>query len=254
MKKIVKRTLIATGLILLPIVLFLGVRIYKTMKDIRGMTPVDTKEIVRGVFAIRDSYVNLYLVKAADRYVAFDAGTDPGHVGKEMRKLNIDPADVAAVFLTHADSDHAGGLALFKNAAVYLSNEEEQMVDGRTARFFIFKNKLARKHALLNDNETVQIDSLKVTAILTPGHTPGSTCYLVDGQFLFTGDTMSLKSGRADIFSRTINMDNDAQRESLKKLAGLTGVRTIFTAHFGMSDSFEKAFEGFKEKRADQNR
>ena len=245
MKKIVKRTLIVIGLVLLPIILFLGVRIYKTMRDIRKMTPVDTKEIVRGVYSIRDSYVNLYLVKAAGRYIAFDSGTDPDRVWKEMQKLNIDPADIAAVFLTHADSDHTGGLPLFQNAAVYLSNEEEQMVDGRKARFAFFKNKLARKHVLLNDNETVEVDSVKVTAILTPGHTPGSMCYLVNGRLLFTGDSMSLKSGRADIFSRTINMDNDAQRESLKKLARLTGVKYVFTAHFGMSDSFDKAFEGF---------
>jgi glyoxylase-like metal-dependent hydrolase (beta-lactamase superfamily II) len=120
------------------------------------------------------------------------------------------------------------------------------MIDGRTPRFLIFKNKLNRKHVSLNDNEIIKVDSLNVTAILTPGHTPGSMCYLVDGRLLFTGDSMSLKSGRADIFSKTINMDSDTQRESLKKLARLTGVQTIFTAHFGMSDSFEKAFEGFK--------
>ena len=245
MKKIVKRTLIAAGLILVTLVAFLGVRIFRTVKDVRRMTPVETKEIVRGVFSIKDANVNLYLVKSAGRYVAFDSGKDSSRVRREMGKLNIDPADVAAVFLTHADSDHTGGLPLFQNAAVYLANEEEQMVDGRKARFFVFKNKLTRKHILLNDNETVEIDSVRVTALLTPGHTPGSMCYLVDGRWLFAGDTMRLTSGRAGIFSRTANMDSGCQLESLKKLAGLTGVRMIFTAHFGYSDSFEKTFEGF---------
>jgi len=246
MKKIVKRTLIVTGLVFIPMVVFLGVRIYKTMRDIRKMIPVETKEIVKGVYSIKDSYVNMYLVKGVTHYIAFDSGNDPEHVRKEMQKLNIDPADVAAVFLTHADSDHTGGLPLFKNAAVYLPNEEEQMVDGRTPRFLFFKNSLNRKHVSLNDNEIIDVDGLKVTAILTPGHTPGSMCYLVDGRLLFIGDSMSLKSGRADIFSKAINMDSDTQRESLKKLARLTGVKGIFTAHFGVSDSFDEAFEGYK--------
>jgi hydroxyacylglutathione hydrolase len=246
MKKIIKRTLLVIGLVLIPAVAILGIRIYKITRDVRAMTPVGTGEITGGVFAVKDSYVNLYLVRTGAGFIAFDSGTDSSRVLSEMKKLGIDPADVAAVFLTHADSDHSGGLPLFRNAAVYLSNEEEQMVDGRKARFFIFKNKLSRKHTFLNDNETIAMDSVRVTAILTPGHTPGSTCYLVDGKWLFTGDTMSLKAGIAGIFSRAINMDNDRQRESLKKLAGLTGVREVFTAHFGVTDSFQKAFEVFR--------
>lgn len=247
MKKAVKRIWIAIGSILILLFVFLGINIYQLKTEVNRMTPVETKEIIPGIFSVRDAYVNLYLMKGKSRYIAFDSGNDPDRVRKEILKLNIDPAEVTAVFLTHGDSDHAGGLPLFQNAAVYLPGVEEQMVDGRTARVFIFKNKHIREHKMVNDNQTMVVDGLYVAAISTPGHTPGSACYFVDGQFLFTGDSMSLKTGKAELFSKKINMDSDTQRESLKKLSNLIGVRYVFTAHFGYSDSFEYAFENFRD-------
>ncbi|HVW84813.1 MAG TPA: MBL fold metallo-hydrolase [Bryobacteraceae bacterium] len=43
---------------------------------------------------------------------------------RQMERLGFDPADVAHVVLTHADPDHAGGLADFPRAKVYVSAEE----------------------------------------------------------------------------------------------------------------------------------
>jgi hydroxyacylglutathione hydrolase len=247
MKKNVKRILTAAGILLALVVLFFGVRIYKTMAEIKKMAAIETGEIVPGVYAVKDKMVNLFLVKGKGRYIAFDSGNDPDGVRRGLQRLNIVPAEVAAVFLTHGDADHTGGLPVFQDAKVYLATEEEQMVDGRTARFAVFKNKPIRRHDLLNDDQTVEVDGLKVTTVLIPGHTPGSMCYLVNGQLLFVGDSMRLTNGKADIFSKTINMDTDTQRYSLKKLARLAGVRYVFTAHFGYTDSFDRAFEAFRE-------
>jgi hydroxyacylglutathione hydrolase len=246
MRSRVKRTLIVAALILIPLIAFLGTRIYRIKSDFNKMNAAATGQVADIVYAVKDSYVNLYLVKDGDRYIAFDSGTATERIRGELEKLGIDPAAVAAVFLTHGDSDHTGGLGLFPDAVVCLGNLEEQMVDGRKARFLIFKNKLARKHVLLADNETVRIGGLTVTVLSTPGHTPGSVCYLVNGEYLFTGDSMSLKAGKADIFSRTINMDSETQAESLKKVATLTGVKAIFTAHHGISDSFDSALAPFR--------
>jgi hydroxyacylglutathione hydrolase len=246
MKKTTRRILLAAGVVVALLVVLLGVFAYRLKTELDQMKPADTGQIVDGVYAIKDSFVDLYLVKGPTRTIAFDTGNDSENVRKGLESLGLNPADVAAVFLTHADSDHVGGLPLFPRATVYLPKDEEQMVDGRTARFFLFKNRLNLAHTPLSDGQTVEIDGLKMTTIFTPGHTPGSASYLVNGQYLFVGDTASLKSGKVGIFSQMINMDSDVQRESLRKLAGLQGVTHIFTAHHGYSGSAEQAFEAWR--------
>ncbi len=247
MGKNIRRLLIAIGTVLAVLIVLAGIRVYRMLSDQKQMTPVATGEIVPGVYAIKDSYVNMYLVKGADGYVAMDAGNSSETVRTELRSIHVDPAAVRAVFLTHSDQDHVGGLPAFANATIFLSKEEEQMIDGRTARFAVMKNKPIPAHEQLDDGQVVEANGLKVTAIFTPGHTPGAACYLVDGRYLFVGDSMRLRNGKADIFSKAINMDSATQLRSLKKLAGLKGVQYAFTAHFGYTDSFDKAFQAFRE-------
>jgi glyoxylase-like metal-dependent hydrolase (beta-lactamase superfamily II) len=44
---------------------------------------------------------------------------------------------------------------------------------------------------LLDDDEVIEVGHLRVRAIATPGHTPGSICFAVEGTpLLFTGDTL----------------------------------------------------------------
>ncbi|MDM7925713.1 MAG: MBL fold metallo-hydrolase [bacterium] len=246
MKKTVKRVLVIAGLVLAAAVIPLVIRIATVVRTMHAMTSIETSEVVPDVFAVRERYVNLFLVRGPSGVIAFDAGINPDSVRNQMKKLGLDPVDVRAVFLTHGDADHAGGLAAFPNAAVYLGDQEEQMIDGRTARFLFIRNKPIGNHGRIRDNETVEAAGLKVTAIHTPGHTPGAVCYLADGGLLFTGDTMRLTNGKAGIFSRAINMDSKTQEKSLRRLAGLTGVRAVFTGHFGYTEDFEGAMAEFR--------
>ena len=236
-------------LLLVLIVVVLG----KFYLEARKLSPLETCEIVDGVYAIQDSYVNLFVVKtndahmANDTYVVFDAGNNEKQVSRELAKLAIDPKKVAAVFLTHSDVDHIAACALFENAVVYLPRSEEPLANGQISRFLFMKNKLAHPHTLVDDNQTLYMAGAKIKGISTPGHTPGSMCFLVNETFLFTGDTLGIKNGEVTQFNDLFNMDTRRQRNAITRLASLSGVDYIFTAHYGLIDSPETAFRNWKE-------
>ena len=241
-----KNFLILLGAVLSILVVLSGGVLVKLYLETRQMNPLETGNLVASVYAVKDSYVNLFLVKTNDTYIAFDAGNHKSDVQQGLEKLHIDPKRIAAVFLTHSDVDHIAACRLFPNAVIYLSKAEEQMVNGQTRRFLFMRNHLAPPYELLEDNQVITISGLKIKGILTPGHTPGSMCYLVDDTYLFAGDTMGIKNGEVTKFNDFFNMDSQRQAQSLAKLAGLSGVKYIFTAHYGFSDSPEIAFRSWK--------
>jgi len=63
-------------------------------------------------------------------------GFNGGNTKKEFYRLGFDPGNVKYVFLTHADPDHTDGLNLFKNAELYVSADEEQMVNKKNTEIF----------------------------------------------------------------------------------------------------------------------
>lgn len=207
------------------------------------MSPVTTQEITKNIYAVQDRYVTLFLIKTGTQYIAIDAGIHSEKVHQELKKLAIDPQDIMAVFLTHSDSDHTGGLDLFKNAVIYLPAKEEQMINGQTFRLLFLKNRFNHRYTTLEDNQTIYISGLTIKGISTPGHTPGSMCYRVNDAYLFTGDTMSLENGKVKLFNAIFNMDSQIQQISHKKLADIPGIEAIFTAHYGFTNKVQTAFD-----------
>jgi len=210
----------------------------------KGMTTVETREITEGIFSIKDSFANFYLIKDGDRYIAIDAGNKPGNIQKELNLLNIKPDKVEAILLTHTDGDHIAGIRIFRNADLYLSKQEEQMIKGEKSRFFIFGNKIdTEKYKLIEDHQILDIGTNNIHGFLTPGNTRGSMCYLVNNKFLFTGDALKLEQGKVKPFIRFLNMDTETATKSVGIITGIPGVQYIFTAHYGYSDDFKEAIK-----------
>ena len=242
-KRLFKTVWVCLGLLLLLGGAYLVIFYIQT----REMKPVETKEITDGVYSIEDGFVNLFLIRAGESYIAVDSGSNAGYVQKELNRLNIDPKKVAAVFLTHSDSDHTAGLVLFPNAIIYLSKQEEQMIDGRTTRLLVFKNKINHAVEFLEDNQSLTISGLSIKGIPMPGHTPGSMSFLINGGLLFTGDSMSLKDGKIMAFNGIFNMNSKTHEKSLNMLSHVAGVKYIFTAHYGFTKVLPYSFDKWKD-------
>ena len=209
------------------------------------MTPVPTCQIKDSVYAVKDgTYANMFLIKGNDGFLAIDCGENSTNVQKEINSLGIKTSEIKAVFLTHTDRDHIGALELFPQAKIYISKEEEKMIDGSTVRSFLFmKNKLRYPYETIEDRETIEVLGIEIKGILTKGHTLGSMCFLINNKHLFTGDVISIKNGKITDENEFFHMDKKENKEAIKKLAFLEGVEGIFTSHYGYTDDFQKVFE-----------
>lgn len=77
----------------------------------------------------------------------------------------------------------------------------------------------AEPDRLLEDGDSFSVGGLSFQFLSTPGHTPGSGCYLC-GDLLFTGDTLFAQSaGRTDLPGG----DQVQMLKSLRRLAELPG-------------------------------
>jgi len=247
MKKILKRMLLGIGILIALIVIFFVGYMLKAKSEIKKMTPSETKEITANIFPIQDSFTNMYLIKDSTSYIAIDAGNNLEVISEELKKLNIETDQVTAVLLTHTDGDHVAALSLFKNAEVYLSKQEEQLLTGEKYRFLFFGNTIeAKEYTLIEDQQIFNIGNLKIQGILTPGHTVGSMCYLIDGKYLFVGDALSLKEGKINPFNSFFNTDTKTATKSMEFITKLTNAEYIFTAHYGYTDDYKTAVQIWK--------
>ena len=76
--------------------------------------------------------------------------------------------------------------------------------------------------------DKVSVGDIEIELLHTPGHTPGSQCFLLDGR-LVAGDTLFLEGcGRTDFPGGNV----DEMFHSLQALAQLPGDPTIFPGHW----------------------
>ncbi|MDR2937960.1 MAG: MBL fold metallo-hydrolase [Prevotellaceae bacterium] len=242
MKKILKTSLITVGVVVgVPVLAFVGMFL-KMNSEFSEFTPLETGKITENIFVVKDNIANVFIVKDSAQYVVIDCGMNPENIAEQMKTLGVNPSDVTAVLLTHSDSDHAGGLSLFKNAKLYMAKEEVKMLNGERAKFLWFGNAISRSdYTLVEDREKIQIGNLTFEGILAPGHTSGMTAFLLNDEYLFSGDIASLKNGKLAPIPAFFDMDTEQAVKSIDIIRQLPTAKYIITGHWGYTNDYQAA-------------
>ena len=119
---------------------------------------------------------NAYLVKntTTNEGVIIDAPEQPENI-----LALIGNTQVIGILITHNHMDHLAGLQTLREstkAPVWIHRADGAAISPIAER-------------QMDGGESITMGNLKIHSIYTPGHTPGSTSYLVNNH-LFTGDTL----------------------------------------------------------------
>jgi glyoxylase-like metal-dependent hydrolase (beta-lactamase superfamily II) len=207
----------------------------------RRLTLVDDRLYFRQLLSGRDFAVGdqaatqmvnfVYLI--GDRETGEAVAVDPAYrVDDLLATLDADGMRLTGVLTTHHHVDHVGG-SLFgltiegvrellerQDTKIHVQRDEAEWVKRGTG--------VSGSDLVEHDgDDELLVGAVPIRMVHTPGHTPGSQCFLVDGR-LVAGDTLFLEGcGRTDFPGG----DAGLMYESLRRLAALPDDVTVFPGH-----------------------
>lgn len=122
--------------------------------------------------------------------VVIDPGAEPGRILKAAGTRRI-----AAILLTHGHFDHIGAVSqlMQPGTRLFIHSLDAPMLNDPSlnASLPLLRRPVTAPEATDTVQEGTELDlaGLHIRVLHTPGHTPGSVCYLIENE-LFTGDTM----------------------------------------------------------------
>jgi hydroxyacylglutathione hydrolase len=168
------------------------------------------------VHTLRLPLSNAYLIERDTGLYLVDAGS-PGDAGRIQRHMKqIGRSDLKLIFLTHAHIDHFGAaaelrrrtgapIAIHKADAQDLATAKTRLGSvrgrGRVVALFLpllewaSRPEPTQADLLIEDGHSFADMALPAGVLHTPGHTPGSSCLIVEGGLAFAGDLAATTGG-----------------------------------------------------------
>ena len=123
-----------------------------------------------------NGYTNCYFITCSltRDSVLVDAPAEAAEILKQLEGTHP-----RYILITHSHADHVGALSELKSKLKIPIGSHRLDAKGLPLRPDI----------LLEDGETVSFGNISLKVLHTPGHTPGSLCFLI-GKYLISGDTL----------------------------------------------------------------
>ena len=174
----------------------------------------------------------VYLI--GDRATGEALVVDPAYGVEDLLAiLHEDDMECVGALATHFHPDHVGGTMMgfaLKGLAELLEKVSVPVhVNSHEALWVSRVTGVGESDLTKHDHgDKVTVGDVEIELLHTPGHTPGSQCFLLDG-CLVAGDTLFLEGcGRTDFPGGNV----DDMYRSLHQLAELPGDPTVFPGHW----------------------
>lgn len=147
--------------------------------------PAPPVRIHANTYLVGTCGISAILITGADGDILIDSGTDGGAevIADNIRRLGFNPTDVKILLHSHEHIDHVGGMARLQQltgAQLYASPEAAKVFQTGTAGTGDPQAGMqkpftaARVDHIIRDGGIVRLGNLYLTAMATPGHTPGA--------------------------------------------------------------------------------
>ncbi len=171
-----------------------------------------TKDIICIKVGSEDYPTNCYIIKDSNKNaIVIDPGYDTEKIIKTINDNNL---ILRKILLTHTHADHIGELENLLNAydcnVMVHKNDVDGFTDDDKAYFSmlgIMKINVPKDRIeYFEDKDVINVGSISLEVIHTPGHTSGCVCFFEkEMNILITGDTLfSTCYGRCDLKSSSI--------------------------------------------------
>ena len=173
---------------------------------------------------------NCSIVIDGGEAVVIDPGGDFDKITGRLDELG---ATVRAIVHTHTHIDHVGATApLARHAGVTPQIHEADrflydMLPIQAALVGVVEPERCELRGDLDDERTIRVGAFEIAVLHTPGHTPGSVTFVVEGSeaIAFTGDTLFRGSiGRTDLWGGDGGLILRSLKERLMRLDDATRV------------------------------